>query len=271
MSPTAIEESSGGRMRRGRMPPAPPRRGWHGPRSCRCSPTSVMYASHCPSGESSAAIGGPLGVSTSAAGGGDSPTGAGSSTVRAGFSSVPVKARKTSGSGSTATGPVSGSALHEGGGTDSPRRGSGCRRGNRRSVAVTTARRRGRLRHEGGCRHGVGCGLGPLGLRGDPLSSTMASSAPNTAARLPPAPAKITAGRRQKGTEANRPRSIPVRTRGPRSRGGATWRRPPMIRRCSAKAASVARQWLQESRWASSHWRSASVRSPVSDALISSS
>ena len=104
-----------------------------------------------------------------------------------------------------------------------------------------------------------------------PLSRTSASSTPAIAARPPPTPPNITAGRRHHGTALNPRRSTPARTLAPRSRGGAMCRRPETIRRWSANAASVARQAAHVSRCASSLSRSASVRSPVSDPLMSSS
>ena len=104
-------------------------------------------------------MGGPLGVSsTSAAGGGDSPTGAASATVRAGSSSVPVNARKTSGSGATATGLGVWLGAAEGGGADSPGGAGDADVGTGGSVGAMIAGvcRRRRLRREAEGRRGGG-------------------------------------------------------------------------------------------------------------------
>jgi hypothetical protein len=59
----------------------------------------------------------------------------------------------------------------------------------------------------------------PTGFDGEPFSTTRASSAPVTAASVPPTAVKIVVGFRHHGTLAA---STPARTRAPRSRGGET-------------------------------------------------
>ena len=93
-------------------------------------------------------------------------------------------------------------------------------------------------------RVGVGVAWPTCGSCGEPLSRTIARSAPNTAARPPPAPAKITAGRRQTGTRREPAALDP----GPNPRAEvARWRDvtqaahdPPLFGECGERRAALA-------------------------------